>query len=235
MKKTILLLPITLCVVISISCKKKEGDYIVEGKIINAGSKEPIDSVSVVLRGGDPYNPGPFMSGSKRNLPNNNYTSTYTDENGYFKLIIEDEPETFITWYKKGYKYGIPYEKEKEIYSNNDAVLFSRYGKYYITVHYVAECSFYPIFKKIENNSDNDTLRVFVRTRELGDLANIKGYSEEYIGESPFTYLNSRAYGFVGDTYVYYKLEYTDNSTWKTKIDSVYVESFETYTDTIYY
>src|SRR5690554_6441571 len=117
MKKQVLLLFITLCVVISISCKKKEGDYIVEGKIINAGSKEPIDSVSVVLRGGDPYNPGPFMSGSKRNLPNNNYTSTYTDENGYFNLIIEDERQAYITWYKEGYKYGIVYKDDKELYN----------------------------------------------------------------------------------------------------------------------
>jgi hypothetical protein len=226
---------ILMIIVTILSCKKKEGDYIVEGKIINAGNKEPIDSVSITLRGGYPYNSGPFLQGMNDDPANDNYASTYTDENGYFKLIIEDERQAYIIWYKEGYNHGIVKKDGKELYNNNDVVSISPYGKHFVTIEYEAECSFFPIFKKIENNSDNDTLRVFVRTRELGDLANIKGYSEEYIGESPFTYLNSRAYGFVGDTYVYYKLEYTDNSTWKTKIDSVYVESFETYTDTIYY
>ena len=39
----------------------------------------------------------------------------------------------------------------------------------------------------------------------------------------------------VGDTYAEYQIAYTRNGQWETKIDSVYIKSFETFTDTIYY
>ena len=233
MKLKVILLMIIVTI---LSCKKKEGDYIVEGKIINAGNKEPIDSVSITLRGGYPYNSGPFLQGMNDDPANDNYASTYTDKNGYFKLIIEDERQAYITWYKEGYNHGIVTKNGKELYNNNDVVSISPYGKYFVIIEYEAECSFFPIFKKLENNSIDDTLNIYLDThyrripREF-PLA----YAEQYIGISPFNYDNPRAYTFKGDTYIYYKLKYTDNGEWHTKIDSVYVKSFETYTDTIYY
>src|SRR5690554_3030913 len=219
MKLKVILLMIIVTI---LSCKKKEGDYIVEGKIINAGSKEPIDSVSITLRGGYPYNSGPFLQGMNDDPANDNFSSTYTDENGYFKLIIEDERQAYITWYKEGYNHGIVTKNGKELYNNNDVVSISPYGKHYVTIEYEAECSFFPVFKKIGNNSDNDTMKVFVRTRELGDLANAEKYPNEiYYGKSPFIFDKYSAQYYVGDSFVYYKLLFTDNGEWHTKIDSV--------------
>src|SRR5690554_372471 len=233
MKLKVILLMIIVTI---LSCKKKEGDYIVEGKIINAGSKEPIDSVSITLRGGYPYNSGPFLQGMNDDPANDNYASTYTDKNGYFKLIIEDERQAYITWYKEGYNHGIVTKNGKELYNNNDVVSISPYGKHFVTIEYEAECSFFPIFKKLGNNSIDDTLKVYVNSDYREYPREFDEYPDaSFSGISPFEYKHNLFYFSAGDTYFYYKLEYTDNSTWKTKIDSVYVESFETYTDTIYY
>ena len=233
MKRIIFLLLICIS---AYACKKKQGDYIVEGIIINAGSKETIDSVIVGLRGGYPYNAGPFLQGMNNNTPNNNYAETYTDKNGKFKLIIENEAYAYITWYKKGYRKGIVYRKGKEIYNNNGVASISRYGKHFLTIEYEAECSFFPVFKKLRNNSIDDTLNVYLDTRYRIIPRDFPlAYAEQYVGVSPFNYNNSRVYTFKGDTYTNYKLEYTENGIWHTKIDSVYVKSFETFTDTIYY
>ncbi|HRS19843.1 MAG TPA: hypothetical protein P5243_10085 [Bacteroidales bacterium] len=231
--RSIILCISVLFLICATSCRNKKGDFEITGTIINAGSKKPIDSVMVILFGGNPSSTGiGAVDDLNDNPPNGNNDTTYTDKDGYFSVKIKKESYSFIGIYKEGYRSPTYYTGNKVRGDNH----FTVPGEYKVRIEYVAECSFYPIFMKIGNNSDIDTLRVFLDTEYKNFPRNFPlAYAEKYVGISPFTYLNSRAYGFVGDTYVYYKLEYTDNGTWKTKIDSVYIKSFETYTDTIYY
>ena len=227
MKPTYIIFFTTFILITSFSCNKNkdEGDFIIKGKIINAGSKEPIDSVLVILYGGNPMS-NPFMPGFNDNPPNGNNDTTYTDKNGEFKLEIHNEKAAFIGWVKDGYVNTKIYENGQETTNK-----FFTPCNTYVTLEYEAKCSFFPVFMKKINNINNDTLIVYISRYDF--QKRFIPY-RTYYGKSPFTLDSDFGY-CTGNTYFHYKIEYTDNGIWKTKIDSLYVKSFETYNDTIYY
>ena len=216
------------------SCEKNKdkGDFNIEGKVINIGSNEPIDSVLVILYGGNPLN-NPLMPDFNDNPPNGNNDTAYSDINGKFYLEIRNESAAFLGWRKEGYKDGeiVWYTDNFDTKLNASGNKFFTTGSKTILIEYKAECTFNSIFKKIGVNSDNDTLIV-----SITDYKHPTSFSDPriYYGKSPFIFNRDRGY-CIGDEYFYFKLEYTDIGIWKTKIDSVYVKSFETYSDTIYY
>ena len=203
------------------ACKDKTiGNFIVKGKVINITSKEPIDSVMVVLYGGNPLS-NPMMQGFNSNPPKGNNDTTYTDKNGEFRVEVKRESAAFIGWVKKGYRNG----------NINGGNKFWGPGIYDITIEYVAECTFHPFFKKRALNNQDDTLRVYITSYSYP-----KSYvlQEIYYGKSPFKLNHDLGY-CAGDGYFHYKLEYKENNSWSEKIDSVYVKSFQAFSDTIYY
>lgn len=217
------------------SCESRrgEGDFIVEGRVINVGSREPIDSAKVVLRGGNPAS-NPFLPGFNDNPPSGNDDSTYTDIDGYFRLKVEDESFAYMGLYKKGYTLDefIWYSDQaltKEAIGEGST--FSTPDNYYIIIEYKAECTFSPVLRKKGINLETDTLIV-----SITDYKHPSQFSNrnEYYGKSPFQV--SRDYGYcTGHTYFHYKLEYTEDGLWKSKVDSVMISSFDTCNDTIYY
>jgi hypothetical protein len=228
--------------------KNKDGqDFIFEGKVVNAGSKKPIDSVRVVLHGGFPYRN--FLAPDLHdNPPTGNNDTTYTNENGRFKVAVYNESTVFLSWYKKGYHDGtiIREESDSKGYANADNSFFQPCDRE-ITIEYEADCSFYPTFIKINKNSANDTLKLYVDNtyyalalydddpRKASEPYFAKDPNQVFIGKSPHEFDKYSSSYYAGDTYVYYKLEFTNNGTWDTIIDSIFVKSFTTYEDTIYY
>jgi len=227
---------IFICISILIfqSCEKNKdrGDFIVEGKVINIGSDEPIDSVLVILYGGNPLS-NPLMPGFNDNPPSRNNDTAYSDSNGEFYLKVKDESAAFLGWRKDGYKNGniVWYLDNFETKSNEEGNKFFNPGTKNIMIEYEAKCTFNPVFKKNGANSENDTLIV-----SITDYKHPNSFSNQrtYVGQSPFIFDRDRGY-CVGSEFFYYKLVFTDLGIWKIKIDSIYVESFETYSDTIYY
>ena len=216
------------------SCEKNKdsGDFIVEGKIINVGSSERVDSVLVILYGGNPLS-NPLMPGFNDNPPSGNNDTAYSERNGEFLLKVENESAAFLGWRKEGYKNGkvIWYTDDFENKREESGNKFFEPGLKHIMIEYEAGCSFNPILQKRGINSENDTLIVSITDYEhSSSFSNPKSY----FGKSPFIFDRDRGY-CVGDEFFHYKLEYTDSGIWKTKIDSVYVESFEIFSDTIYY
>jgi hypothetical protein len=214
---------ISICLIIAIqACEKLKntGSFVIEGKVINVASNEPIDSVQVILYGGNPLS-NPMMPDFNDNPPNGNNDTTYSDENGEFWLQIHGESAAYIGWRKEGYRNG------KVVGGNK---FFKPIHKE-IIIEYESECNFAPVFKKLGDNQDNDTLIVYISTNSYP----ISHFPyKEFYGQSPFKLNNDL--GFCnGSAYFHYKLRYTKSNIWNELIDSIYIEDFETYTDTIYY
>jgi hypothetical protein len=216
------------------SCEKNKdkGDFIVEGRVINIGSDEPIENVLVILYGGNPLS-NPLMPGFNDNPPNGNNDTAYSDSNGEFYLQVKDESAAFLGWRKDGYKNGniVWYSNDFNTKLSESGNKFFEPGTKSIIIEYEAECKFSPIFKKKGANHDTDTLIISI-TNYNNPNSFIK--YRTYTVMSPFKLDSDFGY-CVGNEFFYFKLEYTDLGIWETKIDSVYVESFETYSDTIYY
>jgi hypothetical protein len=234
MKKTRFIILLAISLTSMQACQKnKDGqDFIFEGKVVNAGSKKPIDSVRVVLHGGFPYRN--FLAPDLHdNPPTGNNDTTYTNENGRFKVAVYNESTVFLSWYKKGYHDGtiIREESDSKGYANADNSFFQPCDRE-ITIEYEADCSFEPILKKKENSFANDTLVAHFDGDYWEKPRLIITPFEIYYGKGPFEFKYDN---FPGDIFVHYKLEFTNNGTWDTIIDSVFVKSFTTYEDTIYY
>jgi hypothetical protein len=94
-----------------------------------------------------------------------------------------------------------------------------------------ADAYFDGYFKSISESSSSDTLIV--------DILSYVNYNTSYFVRTYFGKgihkWKTSPYRGIGDKYLRFKLDYTRNNQWHTKIDSVFIKSHETYRDTIYY
>ena len=109
-----------------------------------------------------------------------------------------------------------------------------------------AKAGFNPLFVNTVPVQPTDSLIIFtdytkpdVPANQLKDWLNT-GWNTLCVGEQTCRVvstasLDERVILTTGDTYRVYQIAYTRNGQWETKIDSVYIKSFETFTDTIYY
>ncbi len=224
MKKSFLLILLSGMLFIS-ACEKKDRTTIVSGKVINAGSKQPIDSVKVSLLDGvstaGEIIPGNTTSG-KKNI-------AYTDKEGKFRVEITGDYEPFLSLSKQDYEapqgglvIGVEwgndnaykvYEMKANAWFNPVVAPRSEFSSGIIcpavyNQYYGCECEY--LLKSLPETP----MKVFDRKDLLGNF----GWSQ---------------YG--GDTYQLYKIEVNRNGVKQIIIDSVYIKSLETYTDTIYF
>ncbi|MCQ2960350.1 MAG: hypothetical protein MJ198_09230 [Bacteroidales bacterium] len=207
-----------LSVLSTLSCQK-EDVYSIKGRVLNGGSGEPIEQVCLILYGNN-SSQIPFLSEIKDENYGGNIDTTYSDENGYFELSIKAE---------SGFA---PYIKAtKEGYFD-----FKQEGN---TMWGYANCWFLPTFVRNRNASDNDSVRLYVTTKYFTPKNSTISFKKnpivEHIGKSPFSIDPLEELYCYGDSYIYYKLECSNNDSCWVMIDSVFLSSFETYTDTIYY
>ena len=218
--KNIILVGLILCLV---ACLKDNETTTIDGHVINVGSKQPIDSVQVFLRFGSPYGSS-FIGGSTGG--NGHYVSTLTDKNGYFKISLTGE-ELNLYLSKAGYRFvvfsidsgtsnGFKYYNSGQNYSNEVLQLW-------------ADCYFKAVFQG-KNSIDSDSIYF-----GEGDFINYSKMMNPYgYGNGPFSPYG-QGYKGIGDKYFKYWMKYQIKGIWHERIDAVFIKSFTTYTDTIYY
>jgi len=81
-----------MCALFLGSCKKEVGTVIVEGRVINVGTQQPIEGVTVVIENEVSFTPG-------------HLDSTFTNANGEFHIELENEESAWIYLRKEGYTF----------------------------------------------------------------------------------------------------------------------------------
>ena len=90
-------LPLLLCLA---SCGDEEFTTTVSGKVVNFGSREPIEGAYVYLKDGVGSS-GPIIYDS--NISSDKRSEVLTDANGEFTLSLTGEYEAFLSVGKEGY------------------------------------------------------------------------------------------------------------------------------------
>ncbi len=211
-------------------CKKENNLPIttIEGKVINAGSKQPVDSVKVIaVDGVTTYN---NFFGTTTSTSSGRYEITYTNAKGEFNISIRgNSPCIFLA--KSGYQFVVVTYGSSDNYKSYNA------GKTYNNeiLGLWAQAHFNGSFI-CSNCTSTDTSVIGVDEGNHIPLSWIKiGFV--YKGKGPhFGDINSKGLSEFGDSYTPYWIVYQIKGVWQPAlIDSVFIKSFTTYTDTIYY
>jgi len=223
--KTLLTFSAFLICCIFWGCKKEKQFTYIEGIVINTGSKQPIDSVLVSLHDGLGSS---VLLGGGQTVGSENTVTTYTDKNGHFKIsILADAP--FLWLSKNGYRFvqvapsGTLSTDPKSYLSgsNNSNQVLTLWANAY----------FQGIFKG-RSSLPTDSI-YFDEASQKVSLDWLRSRNHWNFGNGPF----GPPYPFleIGDKYFSYWIEYQIHGVWHQKIDSVYIKSFTTYRDTIYF
>lgn len=208
------------------SCDNKNIETtVVQGRIINAGTKEPIDSTKITINdgvdnasGGFNFDAGEKSSSDKKNV-------VYTNEEGEFTVEISGEHQAWIGVSKGGYSF---YKSDRD--NIMGALLSYPYGvNSDVLIEMRADAKFEGFFKSTIPVNTTDTLIVFPL---YYDNSVDYYWYRLFVGKQVSKFVFGSP---IGDKYLRFIIEYQRNNTWNTKMDSVYISSFETYNDTIYY
>jgi hypothetical protein len=210
--KTIQVIIIIFFSLLVTSCD--DNTTIVEGYVIHSGTKKPLDSVLVVLQDGIANGGGMFPTGPSNTAGDGSQSVTYTNKNGYFKVTLDGESP--YLWIKKG-RFSWYYKQEGALVGVRG---FKPGSNYNIELEMDAEAFFNPTFlsKKLVNPHD---------TLGIDDLGYFIYTGQQYVKYGPLT--------VIGDKYHKFELYINRDGIKESIIDSVYILSFTTYTDTIYY
>jgi hypothetical protein len=214
-------------------CKKEENapslpHTIAEGYVIHSGTKIPLDIVRVSIWNGMPCSDPLGCDESKKE--EHYYNTTYTNSEGFFHIEIDGrEPVMFL--YKKDYSFefniqgaviGIIPLNEGE----NKNLRFEMDAKAFFkpSAIYCRDCSLNDTTWYGAGNTVNPPIHPAADGFYLGKGPNEINYSK-----------GDNGWPSKGDKFNYYWFYYQINGIWRGKVDSVYIKSFTTYTDTIYY
>ena len=96
-----------------------------------------------------------------------------------------------------------------------------------------------PFYKTSVPQKDQDSLKITLLSYEDLKIGLRSLGTKLHKGKGSFTFFNDGDESGIiakGDRYLRYKLEFTTDGVWQTKIDSVFLPtSLEVYRDTIYY
>jgi len=194
------------------SCKKDIYNTVVNGKVIHSGTKLPIEGVTVVIENEVSFTPS-------------HLDSTITDIDGNFHIELPNENGAWLYLKKKGYTFH---------YSSLDNVVgyltsYPNGTTDNVVLEMFSEAIFQPI---LVGDAPTSSDSLFFERLTYDKHHN--GRMREYTVEGPFIPYDNG--GLIrGDVYTYYWLKYKSLGNWTEGVDSVYVKSFETFTDTIYY
>lgn len=207
------------------ACKKEDETPVtsIEGTVINIGSKMPVDSVEVIaVDGVSTYD---TFFGTSNNSGSGRYVITYTDTNGKFNVNIKGNyPCIFLV--KDGYRFVVFTYGSSENYKSYSA------GKDYKNeiLELWADAFFNPVLQGLSCiSSDSILFDVIYQNTKVG-------FNRLYYGNGPNKYYeDSKGYKTIGDKYTGFWIKYQTKGVWHERLDSVFIKSFTTYTDTIYY
>jgi hypothetical protein len=214
------------------SCKKKEELYLFEarGRVTNKVTGEPIEGVKITLENGAAGS----LLGNSANPDVKDIT--YTDANGFYHVKINaNHNHAFLYPEKQGYEFNY---KRTETSGSTDGFRYVNRGSYEIDMEMDGRAYFNsPFYKTSAPQTNQDHLKITLLSYEdLEDDLRSLGESI-YKGKGVFYFfISGREVRANGDRYLRYKLEFTSDGVWQTKIDSVFLPtSLEVYRDTIYY
>ena len=199
------------------SCKKEVGNVIVEGRVINVGTQQPIEGVVVVIENEVSFSPS-------------HLDSTVTDASGNFSIELPDENGAWVYLKKQGYTFH-------SSSLNNVVGYLTSYPAGTtsgVKLEMYSDARFNPTFQNTISLNDDS---LYFNALPYSTSINYGGGGELlFEGVGPYKYSKGDDGSLVrGDLYFRFGLNYTKNGEWFVKVDSVYVGAFETFTDTIYY
>ena len=214
---------IILILLISIGCKDKGETTTVKGRVVDFGTKEPIEGVRVNLRDGlGGYDPilGDEDRGSGAN------TTVYTDSDGRFEVSVFGEwgahlgihhPEYWNWEHSNGFQVS-----GSKAYLNGSTTdgevfelkAFAKYQVYYGNTERVDSLTFQELHPNLSISGPA--------------LKRFYGYN------GPFEITGGSTRG-IGNDYFRYRLEVKRNGSWDDKIDSFYLPKGIHVIDTIYF
>ena len=208
------------------SCSKEE-TTIVSGQVINTGSKEPIEGATVTLQDGI-SSAGGLIEG---NTSSGKSASTQTDANGRFSLQITGEHAPALSAGKGDNHRQVKYNGEY-IDGGGAAIGVNKGTKNEdVTIELEADAYFYGNFFNVELGNEYDSLKVYF----LRDSYSRSGFDYDFSNYD--TQEKKAKYDYLcgGHQYLKMELTYLRNGAEEIKIDSVFIESGETFTGTVYY
>lgn len=215
------------------SCKDKEYTTTIEGRVINFMTNEPVDSVYVRLKDGI------ASGGGWVNLGGGNTSSgitsfAITDKDGYFKvsitgthhaaLFVTKDSDKGVTSHRKHTSwpkfYGGGYYKDEQF-----EILLPAFFKPFITFKgevYETDVVYFEVLGKFHEGDTDYGKRSYYGTR----------WDKTIKGGGDY-----REYGYTGygDDYTPYRFTITRDGVTREILDSVFIKSYETFSDTIYY
>ena len=220
-------LKIFLLAILLTACSKEE-TTIVSGQVINTGSKEPIEGATVTLQDGISSAGGLIET----NTSSGKSANVLTDANGRFSLQITGEHAPVLSSGKDNNHSQVKYNGEK-IPGGKGHAIFVRRGENHesVTIELEADAFFYGNFFNVELGNEYDSLKVYFLTDSYDRSGFDYDFSNFQSQEKKAEY--ERRCG--GHQYLKMELTYLRNGAEETKIDSVFIESGETFTGTVYY
>ncbi len=227
-KKIIFLGLFALLVFCSVSSCESNKVIMVTGIIVNKATQKPIDSVKVKFNDGIDVS-GPIDFGGTGPQHSD---SAYTNKDGEFKIeLVTSSGGGFLYLTKEGYNYLHPHGGG--VYPVDEPGVENAY----IQMDGIA--LFNPVLKKQSGISSDQDNMIFI-LYEWNSLEDDESNSFSYSGQGPFEYVDNvipnNAYPLDGDHFYRYKIKFTTNGIWNTKIDSVFLPtSLKIFRDTIFY
>ena len=211
----------------------------VSGTVVNRYTQEPIEGAYIYLKDGVGTS-GVVIVDSETS--SDKRSEMYTNADGAFALELTGKYSVYLGVGKEGYREFIDQSTSAGIksYGRNGGSFESQ------IIELEARAGFNPIFESTVPVSPTDSLAIiFQGTRTDLPASQLKngwniGWNRLYVGQQASRFITTTTLDELvvltsGDTYAEYQIAYTRNGQWQTKIDSVYIKAFETYTDTIYY
>jgi len=229
MKKTISIVTTIIVLATTVSCKR-ERLYEAKGQVLNAVTGEPVVGAKVYLND-ELGNNDPILSSD--GIENSDVALT-DNEGRYHVKIMTKSGKGIISVGKSGYEFNV--------YSENGNVVkhWTMIGEGTTNLNLILEGLAYfnsPFYKTSAPQKDQDSLKISLLSYEKIDelLNNREPFLRKGKGVFYFRYEDSNTQ-VKGDRYLRYKLEFTTDGVWQTKIDSVFLPtSLEVFRDTIYY
>ena len=168
-------LNILLLIAVLYSCNKEIPVTHVSGVVVNSGTNQPIDSVSVIIQDGVASD---NILGSQKNVGTGASQEVLTSKDGKFEFNFKAN-NPFISATKKQYRFHNP-NGAYEIYELLPG------NTYKLTLKMDAYAFFNPFFKSISPVSSNDTVIVYILVYINGKLSPWTGWKVLLLGKMYF-------------------------------------------------
>ena len=231
MKRTLSIVTTIIVLATTISCKR-ERLYEAKGQVLNAVTGEPVVGAKVYLND-ELGNNDPILSSD--GIENSDVALT-DNEGRYHVKIMTKSGKGIISVGKSGYEFNV--------YSENGNVVkhWTMIGEGTTNLNLILEGIAYfnsPFYKTTAPQKDQDSLKITLLSYEDLNIGLRSLGTKLHKGKGSFTFFNDGDESGIitkGDSYLRYKLEFTTDGVWQTKIDSVFLPtSLEVFRDTIYY